>query len=122
MKYNSKITGLGIDSLHFLEDKDCNFIIIFNDNAPEELAEISVLHENTELKEIPQVGGIVKICGKKYIITCVGSEVEHTLKELGHCTMSFNGKDETSQAGTIELKGEQMKPSDIVVGGYIEIL
>ena len=41
MKYQSKIVGLGPDALAFLEDEDMNFIIIFNEDAPPELAELS---------------------------------------------------------------------------------
>ena len=37
MKYQSKIVGLGPDALAFLEDEDMNFIIIFNEDAPQNL-------------------------------------------------------------------------------------
>lgn len=45
MKYFTKITGWGEDALGFLEEEDMNFLVIFNNTAPDELAEISVLHE-----------------------------------------------------------------------------
>ena len=61
MKYQSKIVGLGPDALAFLEDEDMNFIIIFNEDAPPELAELSVLHTKAELKEDPAVGDTLKI-------------------------------------------------------------
>ncbi len=48
MKYQSEIVGLGPDALAFLEDEDMNFIIIFNEDAPPELAELSVLHTKAE--------------------------------------------------------------------------
>ena len=38
MKYQVKITGLGEDALAFLGEDDNNFIIIFNEDAPPELA------------------------------------------------------------------------------------
>ena len=50
MKYKYKIVGLGPDALAFLEDEDMNFIIIFNEDAPPELAELSVLHTKAEFK------------------------------------------------------------------------
>lgn len=43
MKFQVKITGWGADALEFL-NPTCNFIIIFNEDAPPELADISVLH------------------------------------------------------------------------------
>lgn len=50
MKYKATITGLGECALDFL-DECCNFIIIFNEDAPPELADISVLHTKSEVKE-----------------------------------------------------------------------
>ena len=42
MKYQSKIVGLGPDALAFLDDEDMNFIIIFNEDEPPEIAELSI--------------------------------------------------------------------------------
>ena len=67
MKYQSKIVGLGPDALAFLEDEDMNFIIIFNEDAPPELAELSVLHTKSELKEDPAVGDTLKIGNKEVL-------------------------------------------------------
>ncbi len=121
MKYGTKITGWGPDALGFLEEEECNFIIIFNNNAPEELAEIAVLHEKAELKADPAVGDTVIICGKVYDVTAVGTEALHTLRTLGHCTLSFKGGSEPERPGCIMLEGEPLLASDIMVGGAIEI-
>lgn len=40
MKFYATITGWGADALEFLGDEDMNFVVIFNENAPEELKEI----------------------------------------------------------------------------------
>ena len=62
MKYKATITGLGECALDFL-DECCNFIIIFNEDAPPELADISVLHTKSEVREDPKKGDTVRICG-----------------------------------------------------------
>lgn len=121
MKYEVTITGFGDDAFCFLEDEDMNFLIIFNENAPPELAEISILHTECELKESLQVGDTFSICDKKYRISAIGFEAEHTLKTLGHCTLGFNGGDEPERPGYIMLEGEPITPSDIVIGKKIEI-
>lgn len=72
MKYQSKIVGLGPDALAFLDDEDMNFIIIFNEDAPPELAELSVLHTKAELKEDPAVGDTFRIGKKEYKVSAVG--------------------------------------------------
>lgn len=121
MKYSAKITKLGAESLLFLDDENCNFIIIFNENAPKELADISVLHEHKKLLAAPKKGDIVVICEKVFTVTDVGYEVINTLEELGHCTLSFKGKMTVDRPGIIELSGDPISADDIYVGGYIEI-
>lgn len=121
MKYHATITGWGEDALGFLEDADMNFIVIFNDNAPEELKEISILHTIEQLGEDPAVGDTMILCGKTYDITAVGSEAKQTLRQLGHCTLSFKGGSEPERPGCIMLEGEPFSASDVKVGGTIEI-
>lgn len=120
MKYQAKITGLGEFALDFLNE-DCNFIIIFNENAPAELAEISVLHIQSDLNGEPCKGDKVSICGVQYTISDVGYEAINTLRELGHCTLSFKGLDQVERPGVIELIGEPLKGNQLKVGGEIII-
>ena len=54
MKYYAEITGWGDEAKAFL--KELNYIILFNDNAPSELAEISILHSIGEMKGAPWPG------------------------------------------------------------------
>lgn len=121
MKYCATITGWGEDALGFLADEDCNFMIVFNEDAPAELAEIAVLHTKAELAADPAVGDTVMICNKVYDITAVGDEALHTLRQLGHCTLSFKGGSEPERPGCIMLEGEPLRPEDVVKGGTIEI-
>ena len=121
MKYCATITGWGEDALGFLTEEDCNFMILFNEDAPAELAEIAVLHTKAELAADPAVGDTMMICGKVYDVTAVGDEALHTLRELGHCPLSFNGGDSPDGPGCIMLQGEPITPADIVKGGQIEI-
>ena len=121
MKYYSEITGWGNDALYFLSDKESNFIIIFNEGAPPELAEIAILHKPAPLLTNLEIGDSVLICDKAFTITAIGTEAEHTLKELGHCTFSFKGGTEPERPGCIMLEGEDLLPADITKGGTIEI-
>ena len=121
MKYCATITGWGEDALGFLADEDCNFMILFNEDAPAELAEIAVLHTKAELAADQAVGDTMMICDKVYDITAVGDEALHTLRQLGHCTLSFKGGSEPERPGCIMLEGEPLRPEDVVKGGTIEI-
>lgn len=121
MKYDTLITGWGECALEFLNE-DCNFLIIFNDTAPQELADISVLHTTAEITKEPAVGDTLYLCDTKYTITAIGSEALHTLKELGHCCLSFAGADTALRPGNIELKGPQFTEELLQVGGKLQIL
>ncbi|MBF7097104.1 PTS glucitol/sorbitol transporter subunit IIA [Alkalibacter mobilis] len=117
MKYNVKITGYGDMALDFLTE---NMLIIFNENAPNELKEISVLHEISELASEVEVGDLVEIGGKEYFVTSVGDEANHTLKTMGHCSLRFDGAEEPQLPGSIHLKGDGVPT--IEIGKYITII
>lgn len=121
MKYKVLITAIGIDAMGFLDMEGMDCIVIFNDDAPEDLAEICVLHTKSEVLEDPEAGDIVSICDNIYTITAVGEEAKLTLRELGHCTLVFRGEDTPDRPGCIMLDGPKPSASDIKVGGSITI-
>ena len=89
MKFNATITGMGPEALVFLgPEMDPQFVVIFNEDAPPELAELSILHTKSEINETPAVGDMLKLGKKMYTITAVGDEAAHTIATLGHCTLS----------------------------------
>lgn len=124
MKFSTTILGWGSEALEFLSPNDVtdnNFIVIFNENAPEELADLAILHPIVPLEGEPEVGDTVMICGKRFTISAVGSEVVHTLRTLGHCTLNFKGGPEPEMLGCIMLEGDQLTAEDIQVGAEIQI-
>lgn len=115
--YKTEVKALGEQANDFLNE---NMIILFEENAPSELAEISVIHrpefKNGELK----VNDILKINDDKYKILAVGDEVEKNLINLGHCTLRFNGNEEANLPGDVNLEKKEI---DKIEKGYIlEIL
>lgn len=122
MKFQVKVVGHGSEALSFLGDPDNSFFILFNEDAPEELAEISVLHTKSEVYEEPAVGDTMKIGGKEFIITAVGVEAPYTLRELGHCTINFSGGEEATLPGCIMLEGcDKVTEADLQEGTEISI-
>lgn len=103
------------------KELNLNFIIIFNEDAPPELAELSVLHTKAELKEIPAAGDTLILGKHTYKITAVGDEAAHTLATLGHCTLAFGGDGEAFRPGCIMLEGPEFSKDSIAVGDAIEI-
>lgn len=122
MKYSAKITGWGSEAFSFLDEEEMNFIVLFDEDAPPELGEISVLHTKTSMVDEPKVGDVLKLCGKTYTITAMGNEALHTLRTLGHCTINFCGGNEAERPGCMMVTGpEAFKAKDAFEGGEIEI-
>ncbi|MBQ8987829.1 MAG: PTS glucitol/sorbitol transporter subunit IIA [Lachnospiraceae bacterium] len=122
MKYRATITGFGPEAFEFLSEAlDLNFVIIFNEDAPEELAELSILHTKGDLLAVPVAGDIMKLGKNIYTITAVGTEVEQTLSTLGHCTLAFGGAKEAYRPGCIMLDGPVLTKEAVPAGETIEI-
>ena len=122
MKFQVTIVGHGAEALEFLNDSDNSFFILFNENAPEELAEISVLHTISAVYKEPAPGDTMKIGDKEFKITAVGVEAPYTLRELGHCTVNFGGGEEAALPGCIMLEGsEKVTVEDLQAGTEISI-
>ena len=122
MKYDVTVTGLGDMALAFLDPAmEMRFVILFNEDAPAELAELAILHTKAELTEAPAPGDTMKIGEKTYKITAVGDEAIHTLKELGHCTLAFTADTEPYRPGCINLDGEIITEADLANGTVIQI-
>ena len=122
MKYSSTITGFGPDAFEFLKpEQELNFIIIFNEDAPQELSDLAVLHSKEELLASPEKGDILLIGENVYTITAVGDEVPSTLAGLGHCTLAFGGGDEAFRPGCIMLDGPMLSRDTVKIGERIEI-
>ena len=122
MKYDVNVTGLGDMALAFLDPAmEMRFVILFNDDAPAELAELAILHTKAELTEAPAPGDTMTIGSKTYKVTAVGDEAIHTLRELGHCTLAFTADTEPYRPGCINLDGEIITEADVADGTVIQI-
>jgi PTS system glucitol/sorbitol-specific IIA component len=122
MKYDVTVTGLGPMALEFLNpEMEMQFVILFNEDAPPELAELAILHTAGELKEAPAPGDTMRIGEKTYAITAVGDEAIETLTTLGHCTLAFSADSEPYRPGCIMLDGEVVTAEDVVNGAVIQI-
>ncbi|RCW47358.1 MULTISPECIES: PTS glucitol/sorbitol transporter subunit IIA [unclassified Halanaerobium] len=115
--YEVEVTGLGEGVDEFLEQ---DLIVLFNNNAPAELAEISVIHTEAELKGEIEAGDIISIDDNDYKITAVGEVVNKNISRLGHSTLRFNGRDEAQLPGDINV--EKSPLPDIKKGTIIKII
>ena len=113
--YNTTVTNIGGLASAFYEEK---MIIIFKDNAPEELADYCVLHAGNEVSDSVKQGDILVIAGQEYRIVYVGDEVQANLENLGHITLRFDGNIE-GLGGSVYLEDKALPA--IKIGDVISI-
>lgn len=116
-KYEAKITEIGEEVEIFIEE---NMLVIFNDTVPESLRSIGVIHERADLIGKVEVGDILEINKQQYEILFVGSKVNDTLEEIGHCTIAFNGETDASLPGTMCVEKKALP--ELQVGAAIRII
>ncbi|WKY45267.1 PTS glucitol/sorbitol transporter subunit IIA [Eubacteriaceae bacterium ES2] len=114
--YKTRITAIGEMVPDLLKS---GLLVVFNENAPLALQEITVLHTIGSLKQPVKTGDLILFADQEYQVTAVGSQASQTLLKLGHCTFSFSGKSQTLNPGWIEVTGVQ-KPV-LKTGDYFEI-
>jgi PTS system glucitol/sorbitol-specific IIA component len=116
MDYKTTVTRLGDTYGEIFEQ---GMVVVFNENAPEELADLSALHTPAKLPGDVKPGDEVVLGDKRYTVTAVGSEANYTLGKMGHCTFVFTGTDKAELDGHIVLKGSGMP--DLKKGSPFEI-
>jgi PTS system glucitol/sorbitol-specific IIA component len=78
-------------------------LILFADGAPEELAEVSVLHQIAGEPAItgPQPGAELCIGTLSTILTGVGDHAWAKVRDIGHVVVNFNGLDVPERPGEL---------------------
>jgi PTS system glucitol/sorbitol-specific IIA component len=78
-------------------------LILFADGAPEELAEVSVLHQVAEEPAIagPEPGAELCIGNLSVILTGVGDHAWAKVRDIGHVVVNFNGLDIPERPGEL---------------------
>ena len=113
--YQTKVTNLGVMAADFFVQK---MIIMFQDNAPEELADYCILHSGNQVADIIQENDVLVIADTEYTILHVGEDVQTNLQNLGHITLRFDGST-GGLSGSLYLE-DNVFPN-IRIGDKIEI-
>lgn len=115
--YSTTVQELGEQVNAF---KGAGMLIMFNENAPQELREYCILHRGNKLEDTVQPGDILNLGDTSYKVVFVGNQVQKNLKDLGHITLRFNAnKDGESLEGSLYL--EEKPVADVAPGDEIAI-
>lgn len=116
MVYETEIVDFGSSAEMFKAE---NMMILFGDNAPDDLADYSYIINIRPVEGSIEPGMVVSIGEKSYEITAVGNVVEKNLGDLGHITLKFDGATEAELPGTLYLEDAALP--DLAVGTKIKI-
>lgn len=99
--FESKVTKIGDMVPDFIQ---ASTIIIFNEDVPEELHDMAILHTKSAATETIKPGDQLVIAGESFQVTSVGEKANQTLLEIGHCTIKFDGRSEPELPGIIHVE------------------
>ncbi|MCD8902698.1 PTS glucitol/sorbitol transporter subunit IIA [Staphylococcus gallinarum] len=107
--YKTIIKEFGSMASAFKED---NLFVLFGTSAPEELKDISYIHEVQESNTNFNLNKVSKLIvnDKEFEVEKVGSEAHGNLIELGHISVYLNNNDILPEA--ISIKGSELPDLD----------
>ena len=128
LKYRAVVQEIGPTVTEFLPH---GIVIFFGSSAPEELREVSVVHDGTQLLSSLVVGDVLRFVSSSvgpdesqeviwYRVTAVGNAANANLAELGHIVVHFDAAPEAHLPGTISVEPTILLSP--VIGMTIELL
>jgi PTS system glucitol/sorbitol-specific IIA component len=120
--WKTEITAVGPEVADLAEG---GVVIFFEHGSPPELAEVSVLHRQSELSatDEPAPGTPITIGTLRAHITAVGEKAWAKVREMGHVVVNFNGASTTDRPGEIcatPLEGDHLVAA-LTLGAVVTI-
>ena len=103
--FETKVIQVGSEAQNMIQD--ANMLILFGEEAQEDLSEYCFKIDKKNLIGSILEGGKLVVDNQEYSISSVGNVVEKNLTGLGHITISFDGSKEGSLPGTLHVVAEQ---------------
>ncbi|MBT0566042.1 PTS glucitol/sorbitol transporter subunit IIA [Williamsia sp. CHRR-6] len=100
VRYDTAVTRVGSMVADFVEQK---ILIFFGEGAPEELHDISVLHQPVVNVGGIQTGDVLLLDEHEFEVLAVGAVANDNLVNLGHIDLKFNGKTSAGLPGDVCL-------------------
>ena len=117
MRYSTVVTSVGPLLKEFLAER---IIVLFNEDAPEELWEFAVIHRPDDTFEEVRPGDRVSFGSNDPIkVTAVGEVANKNIAALGHAVFKCNGKENAELPGDVCL--EEVPLPEVEVGQTIRI-
>lgn len=107
--WTSTVTGIGPDAQDLI---DGGVIILFGDQVPPALAEVSVLHAAAADPERDlRAGDVLTIGDSEYAVDRVGEQAAANLRELGHIVLYVDAGEQQLLPGAVHVTGRLATPA-----------
>lgn len=116
LKYEATISAIGPLVGEFLVS---GIVVLFGEDAPEELAEFAVLHNGSKLTGPIRKDDMISFDGVRFRILAVGDIANDNLGNLGHLVLKFNGQEIPELPGDVCVEAKPLPP--IHVGTKLRI-
>jgi PTS system glucitol/sorbitol-specific IIA component len=116
LKYQATISAIGPLVQDFLNE---GIIVLFGQQAPEELQEFAILHDGKTLHAPLEAGDRVSFDDTSYRVLAVGDVVNENLANLGHLVLKCNGQSQPEMPGDVCV--ESKPPPTLRVGMTLRI-
>lgn len=96
--YDTVVTAVGEQAGTFFAE---GVVILFGEDAPEELAEYSVIHRPTVTAGGVAPGAVVELADEQLHVLAVGDVADDNLVNIGHLVLKRNGADAAALPGDV---------------------
>jgi len=98
VRYRTEVVAVGEEARLFFSE---GIVVLFDEQAPEELHEFSVIHRPTVTTGGVEPGDVVDFGGEQLRVLAVGDVCNDNLANLGHLVLKRNGKTEAPLPGDL---------------------
>lgn len=116
LKLRSRITAIGKEVEGF---RLAQVLVFFEEGAPEELAEFSILHAPDVNLATVAPGDTLRLGTEAFSVLAVGEVANDNLAKLGHLVVKANGRREPEMPGDVCVDAKPLP--ELKVGDRIEI-
>ncbi len=118
LRYSTVVTSIGPLLDEFLAER---IIVLFNEDAPEELWEFAVIHRPDDTFEEVRPGDLVRFGSHDPIkVTAVGEVANKNIAALGHAVFKCNGNKEADLPGDVCLENVPLPQVEVGQAVHIE--
>lgn len=96
--YDTVVTAVGEQTDVFFAE---GVVILFGEDAPEELAEYAIIHRPAVAGGGVVPGAVVDLAGEQLQVLAVGDVANDNLVNLGHLVLKRNGSDTAALPGDV---------------------